>query len=114
MGQTLKTGLPGTHNHKYTPPREVVFESLIETRLYDPLDFAEWLPEDAGAISSNGHATSSQVSIPEGTRIPEGIGKDTLYRLKLGVGTADFFNILWGRETRDAAITVTTSCSVAP
>ena len=60
--------LPGTANHKYDPPRQVVLEVLDESRVYRLSDFDEWLPTLPVDTLTAAATTAVEGLIPEGMR----------------------------------------------
>lgn len=66
--------IPGTLNHKYTPPRPVTIELLDSERRYDLSEFDSFLPEEP-----TDQGQEAPFTIPE--KVREGARNDRLYRL---------------------------------
>ena len=65
--------LPGTSNHKYSPPRTVTVQTCEPDRRYNPCDFDDWLPTLAMP-----QADAAPLSLAE--PVVEGHRNATLYR----------------------------------
>jgi archaellum biogenesis ATPase FlaH len=66
--------VPGTLNHKYTPPRRVAVLDFQPDRRYTPSDFGEWLPDEPREAVS-----VTRFTVPE--RVREGERNTMLWKL---------------------------------